>query len=374
MRVLHVQKAKGVGGSERHLLELLPGLREAGLDARICVLETAGAGRFVAELRRAGVPTTVISAGRALNPLLLGGLIAQIRAQRPHVVHTHLIHADVHGQLAARAMRRPAVSSVHSTHDFYRRPAIRAIAIPTSRLACGTIAISNHVARFVEELGIARAGHVEIIPYGIEPTRWQTSPTVRRAARLKLGINDGAVAVGIAARLIPGKGHELLLDAAVMASSSAPGLRILVAGEGPNEERVRAYAERLPPGLVHVLGFVEDISSFMAACDVIVSPTLPSLSEGFGLAALEAMASGKPVIATHVGALPEVVAHGKTGYVVSPDDPREMAEALKRLVEDSALRREMGRQGMAHSVASFDVRTMVERTAVLYRRIAAQHE
>src|SRR5438128_1694797 len=121
MRVLHVQKAKGIGGSERHLLSLVPALAARGVDTRMAALSTGDGDRFVDELRRAGVEVAVHGAGPDLNPAAAWWLAAQLRSFRPDVLHTHLLHADLHGLPVAAAMRVAGVSSVHGTPGFYRR-------------------------------------------------------------------------------------------------------------------------------------------------------------------------------------------------------------------------------------------------------------
>ena len=168
MRVLHVQKVNGIGGSERHLLSLLPGLLDAGLDVRMCVLGDAGARDFVSRLDERGVPHSLIAAGSDLNPMLVGSLWREMRSYRPDLVHTHLIHADLHGQLAARLAGIRGVSSVHGTHDFYARQPYRSAATLAGRSARLTIAISSHVQRFLERLHIARPGGVRMVHYGID--------------------------------------------------------------------------------------------------------------------------------------------------------------------------------------------------------------
>ncbi len=155
MRVLHVQRAKGVSGSERHLLSLLPALESVGVKSRMCVLSTGDGPRFVAELADAGIDVTVRAAGGDLNAKLVPELVSEIRAFRPDVVHTHLFHADVVGQVAAQVARVRGVSSVHSTDDFYRREPYRSVGRAVSRLARRRIAISEHVARFLREERLA---------------------------------------------------------------------------------------------------------------------------------------------------------------------------------------------------------------------------
>jgi glycosyltransferase involved in cell wall biosynthesis len=364
MRVLHVQKAKGIGGSERHLLSLLPALAAAGVDVRMCVAAAGRAGDFTERLRELGVPFAVLRAGPHVNPLLVTELRREIRGFRPDLVHTHLIHADLHGQLAARLAGVVGVSSVHGTHGFYRREPYRSAGRIAGRSARLTIAISEHVRRFIEDLRLSREGAVRVIPYGIDASGWLASDAERASVRAALGLDAGDIAVGVASRLVPHKGHSFLLRGYAQASRRAPRLRLLVAGDGP----LRADLEREARGLerVHFLGFVPDIRSFLHACDVLAFPTQPEFGEGFGLAALEAMAASCPVVATAVASLPEVVSAEETGILVDPGSVEELAAALVRLGEDATLRRAMGKRGHERACAKFSLEAMVERTIGVY--------
>ena len=258
----------------------------------------------------------MILAGPDLNPTLVASLCDEMRSYRPDLVHTHLIHADLHGQLAARLVRIPGVSSIHSTHDFYGRQPYRSAATIAGRSARMTIAISNHVQRFLERLHITRPGGVRMVHYGIDASRWPLPAPARARARETLGLRAGDVAVGIASRLVPYKGHDLLLRAHGHAARRAPGLRLLIAGEGPLRGALERQA-KAQNGDVWFLGFVSDIRSFMGACDVVVFPSQPEFGEGFGLAALEAMAAARAVVASAACSLPEVV--GSDGLmIISP--------------------------------------------------------
>jgi glycosyltransferase involved in cell wall biosynthesis len=365
MRVLHVQKAKGIGGSERHLLSLLPALAAAGVDVRMCVAAAGRAADFTERLRELGVPFAVLRAGPHVNPLLVTELRREIRGFRPDLVHTHLIHADLHGQLAARLAGVVGVSSVHGTHGFYRREPYLSVARMAGRSARLTIAISEHVRRFIEDLRLSREGAVRVIPYGIDASGWLALGAERASARAVLGLDAGDVAVGVASRLVPHKGHSFLLRGHAHASRGRPNLRLLVAGDGP----LRADLEREARGLdgrVHFLGFVPDIRSFLNACDVLAFPTQPEFGEGFGLAALEAMAASCPVVATAVASLPEVVSAEETGILVDPGSVEELAAALVRLAEDATLRRAMGKRGHERACTRFSLEAMVERMIAAY--------
>jgi glycosyltransferase involved in cell wall biosynthesis len=372
MKVLHVQKVAGIGGSERHLLSLLPSLAGAGMDVRMFIAATGEAHRFVEALVARDVPLRAVPAGWHLNPALVTALGREVRAFRPDIVHTHLVHADVHGQLAMAAGSAVRVSSVHSTPAFYRREPFRTGSRLAARYAQAVIAISEHVRRFIEEVRLAPAERVHVVHYGIDASAWPLDEADQLRARERLGLHAGEVAVGIAARLIPGKGHSLLLEALADARRENPQLRLLVAGRGPLRGELEREAERLTPGAVTFVGFVADVRAFMNACDVIAFPTQPALGEGFGLAALEAMASGRPVVATNVASLPELVISGDNGFLVDPRSADELAAALARLAADPDLRQRLGARGKERAHASFSLERMVERTLAVYREAIAE--
>jgi glycosyltransferase involved in cell wall biosynthesis len=369
--VLHVQKVKGLGGSERHLLDLLPALAREGHEVRMYIATTGEADRFLVELQRRGVDTRAVPAGPHVNPLLFARLSAEVRRYQPDLVHTHLLHADLHGQPAARMWGVPAVSSVHSAHKFYRRQPVRLVGTAACRLATRTITISEHVRRFAVDVGLNRPGAIRVVPYGVDAGDWEVSGEQRGRAREALGLGEGDVAVAMAARMVSDKGHDVLLDAFDKAVSSASQLRLLIAGDGPLEGAIRARAARHPADRIRILGFVDDMHALFAASDIVVFPTMPALSEGFGLVALEAGASGLPVVATDVGALPEVVTHLQTGIVIPPGDPDALAKALISLLRDPSLRRRLGRAAAERAKARFGLDGMVARTLAVYDEVLA---
>ena len=147
-------------------------------------------------------------------------------------------------------------------------------------------------------------------------------------------------------------------------------MRLLVAGDGPLSDRSSAPGDLGLGERVRFLGFVTDVRSFMGACDALAFPTQPELSEGFGLAALEAMAAARPVIASRVGSLPEVVSDEITGLLVEPQDVAELAAALVRLAENPTLRQELGEQGLIRAREAFSLEEMVERTLAVYNEVS----
>jgi glycosyltransferase involved in cell wall biosynthesis len=371
MRVLHVQRAKGIGGSERHLLTLLPALAAAGVEVRMCVIEVGEGDRFVAELRAAGVDVGVHRSRRDIDPTLVPGLVGEIRRFRPDIVHSHLVHADVYGQIAAAAARVAGVSSVHGTPAFYLRQPYRSVGMMVSRLAKRRIAISDHVAAFLHSARLAPTQRIRVVHYGIDVRSLTVDEAERARIRAAMAVESGDFALGIASRLIPGKGHDVLIHAVAKAAPRLGHLKLFVAGDGPERPKLEALAARLcPTDTVHFLGFIEDIRSFMAACDALAFPTLPELSEGFGLAALEAMAAGRPVVASNVGSLPEVIDDGTTGFLVTAGSVDSLEAVIRALAIDRALCRRLGANGMVRARTMFPLESMVSRTMAVYEEVA----
>lgn len=372
MKVLHIQKVKGIGGAERHLLSLLPGLAAKGIEVGIVVIATEQADRFVQAMRRQGVPVHTVDAPRTpVSPGLIRRLSNEIHAFRPDVVHTHLIHADLHGQLAAWRRGVPGVSSVHSVHDFYRREPYRSATRLAARLAARTIAISGFTAEFLIHNRIVGRERLRVVHYGIDPSGWAVADQARDEGRRDFGLPPDGMVVGIASRLIDGKGHVDAIKAMQLLDASAAGVTLAIAGEGPEEDALRRIAGELGGNLVRFLGFVSDVPRFMNAADILCFPTRPSLGEGFGLAALEAMAAGRPVIASTVASLPEIVEEGHTGLLVPSADPAALADAIGHLAMDPDDRDRMGRAARARAIEHFSLERMVERTEDVYEEAAA---
>lgn len=367
MNVVHVQKVNGLAGSERHLLELLPRLGHRGIDVTMCVLTEPGSEEFAARLRHAGVAMVGLEAGHDLNLLLAPRIARVATAQGADLVHTHLVHADTYGQLGARLAGARGVRSVHGTVPELARQPYRSAGVLAGRLARRTIAISEHARRYAIESGLAPADRVRVVPYGVDTDAWDFDEGRRASVRASLGLGADELAIGVASRLVPHKGHDFLLDGFAVAHTEVPSIRLLVAGDGPMREQLEAAARSQGPA-VTFLGYLEPdrLKEFMHGCDVIAFPSLPAFGEGFGLAALEASAAGRPVVATDVASLPEIVDNETTGLLVPPGDVHALAAALVRCARDPELRTRMGAAGRLRARERFSVDRMVDRTVAVY--------
>jgi glycosyltransferase involved in cell wall biosynthesis len=337
---------RGIGGSERHLLTLLPALAERGLEPVFVGLDDPAWNPrdFYDALT---VPAVRLLAPRDVDPLLLAKLVRGLRAD---VVHTHLVHADVYGGLAATLRGTTLVSTKHND-DPFRTGAFRFVERGLARLADRVVTISDSLRRFtVERVGVP-ASKVETIHYGLDapPVSWGENPpdSVPAAARIVLSVS----------RLTQQKG----IDIAVRALAELPEDTVLVVlGEGPERAALEALAQDVGvAGRVFLPGRVPDVAAWLRRASVYVQP---SRWEGFGLAVLEAMVCGLPVVATRVSSLPELVADGDTGFLVPADDSAALAGATVRALAESTL----GQAGRERARSEFSVWRMADRTAALY--------
>jgi glycosyltransferase involved in cell wall biosynthesis len=187
-------------------------------------------------------------------------------------------------------------------------------------------------------------------------------PAVCRA----LGLSLDAVLLGTVAHLFPRKGYDVMIRALPVIAREIPELEYLVIGTGEPayEQELKGLAATLGVGdRVHFVGFQEDVTPFLSALSLYVHP---ARMEGFGIAVVEALAAGKAVVASRVGGLPEVVEHGRTGLLVTADDPNELSAAVVSLLRDGQRRKEMGERGARAARERFDVRASVDAIERLY--------
>ena len=372
MRVVHIIKVTRVSGAERHLLLLLAGLIERGVDARLIILVEPDKPMddMLAAAQNRAIPITRLVIRRDYDMALLWRLRARLRDHKPDLVHTHLVHADLYGYFAARSAGiRHLISSRHNDDQFRYRPRWRNLHRRLWRWSSAGIAISESIKRFALEVEGAPAEKIAVVRYGID-FAWLSDDDInaaRHRLRSDLGLDGDALILGMVCRLVDQKGIPYALEAMRRLRTQFPRAHLVIAGDGENAAELRRLASALSiADRVHWLGWRSDAADLMAAFDLLL---VPSLWEGFGLVLLEAMARRVPVIASRVGAIPEVIVHGETGILIEPRDVAALAQAVARLLDDRALRKYMGLLGAARLEERFSVERMVAGTMAVYRRV-----
>lgn len=360
--ILHYTDSADFGGAEQALLHLLAGLDRRRWRSLLVYHPAPGLAPLLEGARRLGVP--VLPA----PPLPLGrtgarripGFVGRIRGIKPDVFHAHLTWplACKYGLLSAILARVPVI--VATLQLFVDLPYDRSTRLQQRLIARGIgryIAVSRESAARLRDAFRLPAGKIEVIHNAV-PTR-----PFARAADPELHATQGRggpPVVLTVARLDAQKGLPYLLEAATLVPEAA----FVIAGDGPERARLEALARDLGLGdRLVFLGRRGDIPALLASCDLFV---LPSLYEGLPLAVLEAMAAGKPVVATAIGGTDEAVAHGETGWLVPPGDPAALAGAIRALLADPPLARRLAKAGNARLRREFSAETMVARVEALY--------
>jgi glycosyltransferase involved in cell wall biosynthesis len=368
VRVLFVVGNFVAGGAERHLIELWRRLDRARFDVHVACFRREGA--FTAEAEALGLPIHDLEIGRRLyDPSGVRGLLrltSLLRDLRPDVVHGYLFGPNLFAAVAGRLAGVPAIVVAKRNVDAYEsRRQIGAQRV-AHRLATHVTAVSDVVADTSVALGVPRS-RVTVIPNGVDAARFERGDAT--AVRAELGPDPGAV-IGSVGCLAPRKDYATLLDALERLAAAGRAFTAVVVGDGPERAALAARAAALAPAVRNrFVGERADIEDWLAAFDVFV---LSSREEGIPNALLEAMAAGRPCVATAVGGTPEVLRDGDTGWLVPPADPAALAAAL-----DDALTRR-GEAAARGARAARDVRerrsldAMTRRFESFYERIAAR--
>ena len=366
MRLLHIQKVAGLAGSENHLLTLLPRLQEHGYQPTMLVLADRNdrPAAFVESMQAAGVQTQVMRMLGDLDGLLLPRLVRLIWHGRYQLVHTHLLHADFYGRLAARIVGTRVISTYHCDDPFHLIRGVKQLDQLSASLCCRIICISKAVQEFVRQQIRVPSSRLNVVYYGLKARPYRSSSV---DLRTELGINPADPIVGVVARLTEQKGHCYLLQAMRFLLDEIPSIHLVIVGNG----ELRSSLERLSVELavtehVHFVGFRSDVPNLMHEFDIVV---LPSLFEGFGLVLLEAMAAAKPIVATRVSAIPEIVLDGKTGLLVPPRAPVALSKALRQVIMNPDLAGDLGGCGRRRLEQHFSVKKMVEDTIRIYQSV-----
>ena len=340
--------------ADRRVWQECTTLRDHGWDVEALMLHEGepGAEEFAARLEADAVSVERVRLPRAFDPRAFSRILRRARRGRPDVLHTHLVHADFHGLPAGRLAGVPAlVSTKHGFNTFRGGNAFAAADRAIASLANVHVAISAGLARYLAESEGFDPASFEIVHYGIEPG--PEPPPLPGAPRL-----------AIVGRLVPIKGHDVLFRAVAAAREQVPGMTLDVAGDGPLEAELRASVARL--GLEDVVSFLGRVSPVAPVLERAQLVVVPSFGEGFGMVALEAIERGRPVVASDVGGLSEIVDDGRTGLLVPAGDAASLAEALVDLACDPGRAAVFGAAARVRALEVFSQDRCTDRIEALY--------
>jgi glycosyltransferase involved in cell wall biosynthesis len=383
VRVLRVIARLNMGGPALHVAYLTAGLAERGYETTLVAGSLArgeDSMAFVADelgLSVRSVPELHRDISPVRDAVAAFRLARLIRRERPTILHTHTAKAGAVGRLAALlagGARPPIV--VHTFHghvlrgyfDPLRTLGFRLLERLLARVSTALVAVSPQVRDDLVALGVAPRDRFAVVRLGIELVdRVAGDDTLRNETRRVLGIAPERFVVGWIGRMTGVKRTGDVLLAFRRLRDLGVDACLCMVGDGPDREGVERRAHDL--GLMRdtlFLGYQEEVARFYAAVDVVI---LPSINEGTPVTAIEALAAGRPVVATRVGGVPDVVRDGETGFLVPAGATDELAERLARLAVDPELRERMGRAGRDDVLARYAVDRLVDDVDLLYQSL-----
>ena len=310
---------------------------------------------------------------RSIRPIkdfrALFSLIWLIIKEKPDIVHTHSSKGGILGRMAAKIAGVPHIIHTPHGHVFYGHFGTFASKVflwvekILSKFTDRMVALTDGEKNDYISLSVCSPEKIFKIHSGVDVNKFMQGNGNRVEKRRALGLDQNEAVIGFVGWLLPIKGPDYLLKAMDYVWQGHPEASLVLVGKGNMDVDLRAETLRKNAnGKVKFLGWREDIDEIMPLFDMLV---LPSLNEGMGRVLVEAMAAGKPVVASRVGGIPDLVRHGETGYLVPPADEEALANGIKKLLDDPAKAKQMGQQGKEYC-HQFSLEAMIEKLDNLY--------
>lgn len=366
LTVLHFTSAFERGGAEAHLAALVRGLDRAAFEPLVACPPALA--ELLSEEIGPDVELIPIDLRRTRDFRVAPKIARLFARRRIDILHSHLFCSSLFASPAARLAGAGAVIETPHVSERWRRGWWKShfyIDRLAARAVDAFIAVSEANARYLIEVKGLPPRKVRVVRNGIDPARFGKPAIPASQLRQRLGFGAGDPVLVVVGRLEPQKGHGILLDALRRVRASIGTARLVIVGDGSLRGSLEAESHALGLGdAVRFAGRQDNVADWLAMAQVVV---LSSFYEGLPLVALEALAAERPVVATAVDGTPEVVRDGRTGLTAPPGDPVRLAEAILRLLRDSALGRQLARAGRELVAQQFTHERQVRETEQLYR-------
>lgn len=365
IKVMHIIR-RAEGGMKKHLLSILNNLDKNKYEVAVgCNFDV----NTVNNLKENGIKVFDIDICDGLNPSKdLKSIIKLreiIKEFKPEIIHFHGSKASLVGRIACIGLNLKIVITIHNFPDYYNMNLLkkniylflnRYLNKRTSKI----ITVSNALKNEIEGGEAVNPNKIKTIYNCVDISSYKGNPSLD--LRKEYNIDSNTLIIGCISRLIPSKGVQDLINALALIKNEI-NLFVFIAGDGPYLEYLKSMIKDMKLDNIEFLGYRDDIPDFLRNIDIFV---LPSYSEGFGLSVAEAMFLEKPVIATDVGGIPEIIKNNVNGLIVKPGKPQELAVAIKKLASDERMRKEFSLKGKEYVINNFSREKMLNEIDFIY--------
>lgn len=383
VRVVNIVTRLSIGGVLHHVTNLMCGLDRSKYEQQlVCGFEGAGERSMREHIRAQGV-TPILIPHLVGNPrvnisdtLAFMHILRLLRQQRPAILHTHTSKAGLLGRVAGRLTGVPVI--VHTFHGLVlkghygplKTNAVRAVERWLARFSDRLITVSNADKKDLLAYRVAPSHKIEVIPLGLELNQFIYSRKRRGVLHRELGLDSARRLIGIVGRIAPIKNHRLFFDAMARVLAEHAMAHVVVVGDGDLRPEMESYVDKIGiANRVSFLGWRHDLAQVYTDLEVVV---ISSNNEGTPVSAIEAMATGRPVVATRVGGLPDLISDGDTGYLVAPGNVTQLASAVERVLGDGETTDRLRRNARESVKDKFAVERLATDVDSLYRKLLAE--
>jgi len=364
----------GPGGAEQLMPTILKNLKQAGFNIRICALQIRAGNPIASELERLELPVDLIPIPNLRQPFNLVHILRYLRLHRPQLLHTQLEFADILGTLAAKILGIPSVSTVHTLDVFpekksaWGRMKLRWFLL--GKFCDRVIAVSEKTRLHYLQSGGLPSDKVITLYNGVDISRFKimdATQTAKLKQELHLPLNSKII-ITVAVLREP-KGIQFMIRALPAILEQCPDVHYLIVGDGEHGAALTDLVTALAiKNHVTFAGHRTDIPDLLACCDIFV---LPTLKDALPTVLIEALAAERPIVASNVGGVPEIIENGVNGLLVSPGDPSKLTEACLKLLKDNELSRQIVLAGSKTVRQRFNIGSQIEQLSKLYEELTS---
>ncbi len=366
----------GPGGAEQLMPAMMKRFRDVGFNIRVCVLQTRAGNPIAADLKRIGLPVDLIPVPNLRHPLNLFRILRYFGFHRPQLVHTQLEFSDILGTLAARILGIPSVSTIHildkSAEKKSKVMRLKLRWFMLEKFCSRIIAVSEKTRSHHLKTGGLDPKKVITVYNGIDISRFTETKEfdIKKTKQVLHLPLDNRIIITVAVLREP-KGIQYMIQALPKILEQIPDIHYLVVGDGAYGTILKDLSASLSvQDHITFAGHRTDIPNLLACSDIFV---LPTLGDALPTVLIEALAAGKPIVASNVGGVPEIIENGVNGVLVPPGDPSRLADACLQLLKNKKQARQMILAGGQTVWQRFNVDAQIEQLSKIYEELVASH-